>query len=139
MSSDWALPAAADAPHRRPRAPVAGESCGAQRHLVILWTGAPWADLPDQYPFPAAHCPLRAIHREVSCDATPRLLPDSLARFMRWLLVNSVGRDEPLQLLEPVLYKDDGWCRVGSAVDSFTADHQEPPVWGDVECLLPSD
>ncbi len=41
MGSDWALPAKADAPHRRPRAPVAGESCGAQRHLV---------DPPDRRP-----------------------------------------------------------------------------------------
>ena len=50
MGSDWALPAQAGAPHRRPGAPMAGESCGAQRHLVILRTGAPWADLPDRYP-----------------------------------------------------------------------------------------
>src|SRR4029079_1904536 len=36
--------------------------------------------------FSAARCPLRAIRREFSCDATPRLLPHSLTRFMRWLL-----------------------------------------------------
>jgi Putative transposase of IS4/5 family (DUF4096)/Transposase DDE domain len=29
---------------------MAGESCGAQRLLWILRTGAPWADLPDRYP-----------------------------------------------------------------------------------------
>ena len=32
--------------------------------------------------FSAARCPLRALRRELSCDATPRLLRHSLARFM---------------------------------------------------------
>jgi len=39
--------------------------------------------------FSAARCPLRAIRREFSRDATPRLLPHSLARFMRWLLMKA--------------------------------------------------
>jgi hypothetical protein len=41
MGSDWALPAQAGAPHRRPGAPMAGESYGAQRRLV---------DPPDRRP-----------------------------------------------------------------------------------------
>ena len=48
--------------------------------------------------FSAARCPLRALRRELSCDATPRLLPHSLARFMRWLLVSQVDR-QPLHLI----------------------------------------
>ena len=61
--------------------------------------GSPPASLPPEVEdrailclvpeFSAARCPLRAIRREFPCDATPRLLPHSLARFMRWLLADN--------------------------------------------------
>ena len=47
--------------------------------------------------FSAARYPLRALRRELSCDATPRLLPHYLARFMRWLLIKiAAERSGPL-------------------------------------------